>query len=281
MIGNSPEYDAFVAKFKARHTSDDTFTPENIYNCVRDWAVRKYRLEGAEIVRPFWPGEDFTKAEYPEGCVVIDNPPFSIVSKIVQWFNDHGVRFFLFCPGLSAIQLIKDKRSSLVATGSSIYYVNGAHVPTSFVTNLAGDVLIEAAPDLHDAIEEINDANRAQTKKHVQKYKHPHGTIMAAGANYLAVHHTPYTLKKDDAVFIRRLDCGTELFGGCFLLSERAAAERAAAERAAAERAAAERAAAERAAAERAAAHVLELSPRELEIQRSIGRGKTFSSPNT
>ena len=260
MIGNSPEYDAFVAKFKARHTSDDTFTPENIYNCVRDWCVRRYGLDGAKIVRPFWPGEDFTKAEYPEECVVIDNPPFSICSKIVRWFNDHGVRFFLFCPGLSAINLIKDKRSSLVASGSSIYYDNGAVVQTGFVTNLAGDVLIEAAPDLHDAIEAINDANRAQTKKHVQKYKHPHGTITAAGANYLAVHHTPYTLKKDDAVFIRRLDCGTQLFGGGFLLSERAAAERAAAERAAAERAT----------AERAAAHALKLSPREIALQKSI-----------
>ena len=66
MIGNSPEYDAFVAKFKARHTSDDTFTPENIYNCVRDWCVRRYGLDGAKIVRPFWPGEDFTKAESPD-----------------------------------------------------------------------------------------------------------------------------------------------------------------------------------------------------------------------
>ena len=263
MIGNSPEYDAFVAKFKARHTSDDTFTPENIYNCVRDWCVRRYGLDGAKIVRPFWPGEDFTKAEYPEGCVVIDNPPFSICSKIVRWFNDHGIRFFLFCPGLSAIRIIKDKRSSLVASGSSIYYDNGAVVPTGFVTNLAGDVLIEAAPDLHDAIEAINDANRAQTKKHVQKYKHPHGTITAAGANYLAVHHTPYTLKKDDAVFISRLDCGTELFGGGFLLSERAAAERAAAERAA---------------AERAAAHVLKLSPREIALQKSITRQTPFKT---
>lgn len=58
------------------------------------------------------------------------------------------------------------------------------------------------------------------------------------------------------------------MYGGGFLLSERAAAERAAAERVAAGRAAAERAAAERA-AERAAIK-LELSPREAQISRDL-----------
>lgn len=112
MIGNSPEYDAFVAKFKARHTSDDTFTPENVYNCVRDWAVRKYRLEGAAILRPFWPGGDYRAADYPEGSVVIDNPPFSILSQVVRFYNDRGVRYFLFCNGLTAFSLVRDRRAA-------------------------------------------------------------------------------------------------------------------------------------------------------------------------
>lgn len=57
---------------------------------------------------------------------------------------------------------------------------------------------------------------------------------------YLAVHHTPYTVRRGDAYFVRRLDGYPKgIFGGGFLLSPRAAAERAAAERAAAERAAA------------------------------------------
>ena len=272
MIGNSPEYDAFVAKFKARHTSDDTFTPENIYNCVRDWAVRKYRLQGAEIVRPFWPGEDVTKADYPEGSVVIDNPPCSILSKIVRFYNDRGVRYFLFCNGLTAINLVRDRRAGVVAAGVSIRYDNGASVATNFVTNLSGDVLIEAAPDLHDALERVNDANLKAHRRRVRRLAHPYGTVTSAGLNYLAVHHVPFKVARRDALFVHRLDCGVSLFGGAFLLSPRAEAERAAAEREAAERAAAERAAAEREAAERAAAERIMLSERELELQRGIGR---------
>ena len=247
MIGNSPEYDAFVAKFKARNTSDDTFTPENIYNCVRDWAVRKYRLEGAAILRPFWPGGDYRAADYPEGSVVIDNPPFSILSQIVRFYNDRGVRYFLFCNGLTALNLVRDRRAGVVAAGVSIRYDNGASVATNFVTSLSGDVLLEAAPDLHDALERVNDANLKATRRRVRRLAHPYGTVTSAGLNYLAIHHVPFKVARRDALFVHRIDCGVTLFGGAFLLSPRAAAERAAAES-------------------------LMLSARELELQRGIGR---------
>ena len=78
---------------------------------------------------------------------------------------------------------------------------------------------------------------------------------------YLTVHHVPFTVRRAEAVFVRRLDNYADgIFGGGYLLSPRAAAERAAAERAAAERAA----------AERAAANKIELSDREKEIIRGL-----------
>ena len=76
---DNPEYDAFVEKFKPKKTTDDCYTPENVYEAVRDWAVQEYGLEVREIVRPFWPGGDYERFAYPDGCVVIDNPPFSIL----------------------------------------------------------------------------------------------------------------------------------------------------------------------------------------------------------
>ena len=246
----SKSYEEFVAKFKPRHTTDDCFTPENIYAVVLDWCVRRYGIDPKSIIRPFWPGENYETRDYPEGCTVVDNPPFSILAKIVKFYNDRGIRFFLFCNGLTAFGLIKDKRASVVCVGSSVVYDNGANVNTNFVTNLAGDILVESACDLHDAIERINDENLAKVKRHVRLFKHPHETITAAGVNYLAVHHTPFKVMKRDAVFIRRLDCGVELFGGGFLLTPRAAAERAA--------------------AERAAAFVISLSARERKLQQEI-----------
>lgn len=45
------------------------------------------------IVHPFRPGADYGRAEYPDGCVVVDNPPFSILAKIIRFYQAHGVRF--------------------------------------------------------------------------------------------------------------------------------------------------------------------------------------------
>ena len=271
--GNSPEYEAFVEKFKAKHSSDDTFTPKNIYETVREWAVRRYCIKpGTPIIRPFWPGGDYTKADYPPGCVVIDNPPFSILAKIVAWYNAHGVRFFLFAPSLTSITHCRDGKTSFVVTHVSIFFDNGAKVNTSFLTNMEPpDVLATTASDLLDALNVVNTANEAATKKNVTKLTLPNELITGCRMGYLAVHHTPFTVRRSDAMFVRRLDNYKEcIFGGGYLLTPRAAAERAAAERAAAERAAAERAAAERAASERAAAHKIELSDREKNLIRNL-----------
>ncbi len=268
--GNSPEYEAFVAKFKAMKTSDDTFTPENVYATVRDWAVRRYSIApGTPIVRPFWPEGDYTKADYPDGCVVIDNPPFSILAKIVAWYNTKGIRFFLFAPAMTSLALCRDGLTAFIATQNTITFANGGKVSTSFVTNMEqADVLATTASDLHDALDAVNTENEKKSKKHVTPLKLPNELVTASRIGYLSVHHTPYTVRRSDAVFVRKLDnLPGGVYGAGFLLSPRAAAERAAAERAAAERAAAERAA-----AERAAAHVINLSAREIDLIKRIGK---------
>ena len=83
-------YGEFTDKFKVKLTTDDCYTPEPIYNAVKDWTVKHYGLEGREIVRPFWPGGDFECFEYPDNCVVIDNPPFSLYDKILKLLKDKG-----------------------------------------------------------------------------------------------------------------------------------------------------------------------------------------------
>ena len=265
MIGNSPEYDAFVAKFKARNTSDDTFTPENIYNCVRDWAVRKYRLEGAAILRPFWPGGDYERFDYPDGCVVVDNPPFSILMRICRFYRSYGIRFFLFAPALTLFNGKLDH--NYVGVGANITYANGAVVSTSFVTNMGGDVLAESAPELRDAIEAADRENRRDKSETVAKYAYPDAVLTATDLCYFSAHHTRFAVGRGDAVFIRALDAqrdaGKTIFGNGFLLSERAAARRAEARREAEGRAE----------AERSEAREWELSPREREMQRLISKG--------
>ena len=74
------DYDGFVEKFKPKKTTDDCYTPEPVYNAVRDWVVEEYGLDASKFVRPFYPNGDYENYDYPDDCVVVDNPPFSILA---------------------------------------------------------------------------------------------------------------------------------------------------------------------------------------------------------
>lgn len=88
------DYDAFIDKFEAKKTTDDCYTPPEVYNCILNYVTEKCNIKGAKIVRPFYPGGDYENCEYPENCVVIDNPPFSIISQIAKFYVKKGIKFF-------------------------------------------------------------------------------------------------------------------------------------------------------------------------------------------
>ena len=276
----SAEYAAFVDKFKPKKTTDDCYTPPNIYEAVLGWAVREYRLEGRQVLRPFYPGGDYESEEYPEGCVVIDNPPFSIVSKICRFYEERGVDYFLFAPALTLFSTAAGS-SNYIVVDAGITYENGATVQTGFVTNL-GPYRVHLAPELHELLK-LENAKNTKPEAELPKYEYPDHVITPAHLQRIVKRGVGLRVLREDATFIRALDSQRErkkaIFGGGFLLSERAAAERAAAERAAAERAAAERAAAERAAAERANVHIWELSDRELACIQELSGAEVAPVP--
>ena len=255
------EYQKFVDKFKPKLTTDDCYTPEIVYNAVRDWCVKEYNLDGREIVRPFWPGGDYQTFDYPPRCVVIDNPPFSIMAEILKFYSAKGIDYFLFAPGLVFLNLAANSpRARCIVAHESVSYQNGAKVLTDFVTTL-GDVsiVIETRPDLHAVLASANEENLGTQKKEQRKVSFPMAVVTSARLGWLTVHGEALKIRRAESAFIRKLDAqekGDTIFGGAFLLCERAAAERAAAERAAAERAAAE---------------TFELSAREIELQKSLG----------
>ena len=94
-------YEEFTAKFEPKRTTDDCYTPPEVYDCVLRWAHREYGFDLAKVARPFYPGGDYEREDYPEGCTVVDNPPFSILSRIVKHYQERGVCFFLFAPTLT------------------------------------------------------------------------------------------------------------------------------------------------------------------------------------
>ena len=156
LADESAEYREFVGKFKPKKTTDDCYTPEAVYEAVASWVSSEYGVERASFVRPFWPGGDYEREDYPKGCVVVDNPPFSILSGIVRFYNGRGVRYFLFAPTLTNFQA---RGCSHVVCDADVTYANGAVVNTSFVTNL-DEWEVRSAPDLNAALKAADAASR-------------------------------------------------------------------------------------------------------------------------
>ena len=254
-------YEEFTGKFEAKRTTDDCYTPPEVFDAVLSWAVEEYGIDPGRIVRPFYPGGDYEGAEYPEGCCVVDNPPFSILSKIVSFYQDRGVRFLLFAPTLTCMGL---RGCCKVVAGSQVVYENGAVVNTSFVTNL-DPMAARSAPELRAAMDEAVERIRRDRAKALPKYDYPYEVLTAPMLARYSKYGIDFGVRPEEASFTRGLDMqkrmGKAIYGSGYLIAERAAAERAAAERAAAERAAAERAAAER----------FTLSARERKIVASLG----------
>ena len=131
------DYEGFVEKFKPKKTTDDCYTPPAVYDAVLDYVDRNVTtLEGRDVVRPFWPGGDYERHEYPPGCIVIDNPPFSITSQIVRFYIRHGVDFFLFCNGLTCMNVSKIPQVAFHIVNKVVTFENGAQVCVAFVTNV-------------------------------------------------------------------------------------------------------------------------------------------------
>jgi hypothetical protein len=218
--GNKKEtYDEFVDKFKPKKTTDDCYTPPEIYEAVKDWAMHKFNIpESAEIIRPFYPGGDYKAEEYPEGCVVIDNPPFSILSEICNYYNEKGVHYVLFCPALTSI---KKHSMGICYIREPITYENGAKVPTSFTHNYS--CALETEPELNEKIKEINGTGKGNTPK----YTYPPEVITASVMMNIANGGIHYRVDKWERV--SALDSQKpyrkSIFGGGALVSKRKAEE--------------------------------------------------------
>ncbi|MBO7675507.1 MAG: hypothetical protein J6S63_10935 [Atopobiaceae bacterium] len=227
----SDEYREFLAKFKPKKTTDDCYTPANVYDAVADWVAEEYGVDRESFVRPFWPDGDYQRHGYPEGCIVVDNPPFSIITPIVRWYETHGVRYFLFAPYLVNFNI---PTRCHVISGTQVTYENGAEIPTSFVTNL-DEAKARSAPTLAERIKVADDENKQADKRQLPKYIYPAEVLTAAFLGKLSKYGIEFSVGPEECAPIGALDSqravGKTIFGHGYLLSERAAAERAAAER--------------------------------------------------
>lgn len=226
------DYEAFTEKFKPKKTTDDCYTPEPVFEAVRDFALalNPEATAGRRVIRPFWPGGDYESEDYTGGAV-IDNPPFSIFSKIVRFYASRRVPFFLLAPQLT---LMSDAVGTLagvtgVVANASITYENGAEVKTSFATNFwPGAPRMVISGNLNRRVMEA--VKVAATDKSKRKIVWPENVISAARAGKLAVPGVDIEIPEVEAFYIKELNCGLKIYGAGLIVSDRVAAELRAAE---------------------------------------------------
>ena len=223
------DYKDFVEKFKPKKTTDDCYTPKNVFEAVKQWACEEYGIDPEKIVRPFWPGGDYEAMNYPDGCVVLDNPPFSIITKIVRNYIAAGVRFFLFAPYLTNFAS-NTQGTCHIITDIKITYENGAKVNTSFVTNIDKQYKCRTAPGLRQMLAQAEYENTHKDNKRLPKYIYPDNLLTATMLGRLSVKGIDYRVPADQCIWIDALEqqraADKKLFGGGFLISDQCAAEK-------------------------------------------------------
>ena len=227
------EYNEFLDKFELKKTTDDCYTPDKVYGAVAEWVANEYGVDRANFVRPFYPGGDYQKYKYKDSSIVVDNPPFSILSEILRWYTSHGIKFFLFAPALTLFS--SSSSSCAIGAGAQIVYENGASVNTSFLTNLEMEYRFRTAPTLFRAVEDAVLDILRETKKELSKYEYPDEVVLSSMLNRYSKYGIDFRVRREESEHVRQLDAqkesGKALYGSGYLISEKAAAEKAAAEK--------------------------------------------------
>lgn len=209
------DYEAFAKKFKVKKTTDDCYTPENVYEAVKSYALKLFPdWEGRPIARPFYPGGDYEKYDYDD-AIVIDNPPFSIYTKICHYFCEKDIPFFLFAPGNTAV--INELDLTYVIIKQGVTFTNGASVPITFVTNHPSELRLLTAPDLSAKIAELNKANSNKKALTARRFD-VHATSIALLKKYSKI---DFFIRKEECIQINSLQMNKRaLFGRGFLIAD-------------------------------------------------------------
>jgi hypothetical protein len=188
----------------------------------------EYNVSRANFVRPFYPGGDYQKERYKPTYIVVDNPPFSILASIIDWYNERGIRYFLFGPQLTLLGTTA-KRCACLAVGVTITYANGAQINTSFATNMEpSDVAFRACGSLYKV---VNDANEKliQTKK-LPRYAYPKHIVMSQVLHKISRFGFDFVGRRSQCEPIEELDAqrevGKALYGKGFIISDHLVNER-------------------------------------------------------
>ena len=222
------DYESYIAKFEDKEkTTDDTYTPQDVYEAIVRYVGTVTDLTGKVILRPFYPDGDYENAEYPENGVVIDNPPFSLFKKICTFYASRNIPFFLFGPGMTIMGICDV--CTAVFINRTIKYENKAEVRTNFASNLYGDIIATTAPELDRMIGACGSQDK---KKNLPKFRYPAQLVSASDLQTICSGGIEFSIKRDVAAKVGKIGARA-LFGDHLLCSTQTGAAKEAAKEAA------------------------------------------------
>lgn len=207
------------------NTLDECYTSPEVYDTVLKYAVERYHLQGKHVVRPFVPSGNYQHYVYDKNDVVIDNPPFSMTTKITKWYINHDIPFFLFINGQYAVSLSRGLhgKATVIATNANVSFYhesNNKVIKMGFVTNLEPKDIV-----LRGDVALTNKLNSLVKKKSLNKFKYPKNIIRNSDV-LTAIHRgVELQLTTNNCLFEDRLDYHKEhklsgIVGGCYLVDD-------------------------------------------------------------
>lgn len=191
------EYQAFLAKFQDAKTTDDCYTPPNIYEAVVSFVVKTYGVKEKDFVRPFYPNGDYQNENYPHDCVVVDNPPFSILAEIISFFEKNKIKYFLFAPTLT---LFSSSSSTALPIAATVRYENGANVNTSFLTNLEPrNIRARSCPELYALMKKANEDNLRKQQKELPRYEYDKHVVTSTMVAQFSRYGIDFVVPRDES----------------------------------------------------------------------------------
>lgn len=121
-------------------SGDENYTPDYVYSIIKNRILELWPEYTDKIIRPFWPGADYTKIDYPEGCLVLDNPPFSINQQIAEYYKQHNIKYILFAQLMTGW---KKYMPGVILFGNVTIKYSKQCVSTMLYTNLFEGVLMD------------------------------------------------------------------------------------------------------------------------------------------
>lgn len=206
-------YEEFISKFNKEQpkTTDDCYTPKETYYIIRDHFIQYYKLNNYNIVRPFYPGGDYQKEKYNKNDIVIDNPPFSILSKIVKYYTDNNIKFVLFAPALTIFHLLK-YNITIHFINEYIVYNDNIKVKTCFITNLPNENAIISDLELDKKLKKTRPKKRDNRKLTPKNY--------ITSAQFFKYVKYGINVKKSDIIDLKSKYKNKKMYGTSIVVKE-------------------------------------------------------------